>query len=123
MSLTWNDWSRRTAPEQLKNGELGDVIGIMPIKSTNIQRLTDGNGIVYYQGFVLGDNSFMATSISGAAAPPGDRGGRPMVRVIPKSINHATIFGNVIRVVGKFFAGASLIDDTRMVLHQVASSS
>ncbi len=123
MALTWNDWSRRTSPGQLKSGELGDMLGIMPIKSTNIQRLTNGAGVVYYNAFVLGADALVMTSINGLAAAAGERGGRPLVRVIPKMFSHATPFANKIRVVFKFYTGATIIDSTRLIMHQIASAS
>ena len=121
--MAWNDWARRARQGQLASGDVGAMIGIKPVQSTNIQRLTDANGVVYYQNFVFGDHAFVVTSINGLAAPPGARGGKPLVRVIPKEYGHATVYGNVNRIVGKFYAGANIIDSTRMVMHQTASAA
>ena len=120
--MTWNDWMRRTDASALASGDIKKIIGVDPYKSTNIQRLTDGNSVTYYNNFILGKESLVTTSINGLAAP-GEKGGRPLVRVIPKMFSHATPYANKIRVVFKFYYGATIIDETRMMMLQTASAS
>lgn len=122
---TWYDVTRRNAPEDFANGSVGRVMNVTIKRSTNIQRIgTGGSGsnVAFYTSFVFGDEAFMITSINGLAQP-GTRGGRPLVKMIPAEMNHATPLGNKHRVVWKAYFGAAIIDNVRFYVFQSASSA
>jgi N4-gp56 family major capsid protein len=123
-TATWYDMARRNDPAMFRNGTVGQVLNITVKRSTNIQRqlgATAGD-VPYYNSFVFGNEAFMITSINGLSQP-GTRGGRPLVKIIPAEMNHATPLGNKHRVVWKMYFGSAPIDDTRYFLFQSASSA
>jgi hypothetical protein len=117
-ALTWYDFARRQDPSAFEAGRVGSVMGAEVMKTNACPRFTTGGGgaIIYYEGFMVGDNLFMTGAIGDLPnAPDSINAGRPLIHLIPPARTAATPHDNLWIIAWDFYGAAGLIDGTRGV--------